>query len=142
MSQSRQHFTLTLLAGRYAVCQLEAGADLPGWASAGALFSVMRTPDELSVVCVESEVPSGVLSERGWRILKLHGPFPFGMTGVLASILVPLASAEIGIFALSTYNTDYVLVKEEQLGAALTALREAGHTVFGDAAHPAKSEDR
>lgn len=130
------NFTLTLLADRYAVCQLAADADLPGWASGGPFFSVMRTPDELSVVCAEASVPpAGVLAERGWRVLKLHGPFPFGMTGVLASILVPLAAVKVGIFALSTYNTDYVLVKEEQLDAALTALREAGHTVFDADTH-------
>lgn len=131
-------FTLSLLPDRYAVCQLEADAELPAWALTGPLSCTVRTPEELSVVCLESAVPvAGVLAERGWRALKLQGPFPFEMTGVLASVLAPLAAAGVGIFALSTYNTDYVLVKQDQLAAALEALQEAGHTVLGDDPHRA-----
>lgn len=114
---------------------MEAGAPIPAWAVRGEVFCVMRAHDELSIVCAEDHVPSdkvaGITAERGWRALRLHGPFPFGMTGILASVLNPLAAAGVGIFALSTYNTDYVLVKADQLGRALDALRGAGHTVHG-----------
>jgi len=94
----------------------------------------MRTQDELSIVCAENLVPQqgeGVLVERDWIALKLEGPFPFAMTGVLASFLRPLAEAEIPVFAISTFDTDYVLVKAESLKTALTALGAAGHQMMG-----------
>jgi len=94
---------------------------------AGNLFGVTRTSDELSIVCEESLVPDGVRAEQDWAALKLEGPFPFEMTGVLASFLDPLAAAKIPIFAMSTFDTDYVLVKREHLDAALQALAGAGH---------------
>ncbi|MDO4246361.1 MAG: ACT domain-containing protein, partial [Deinococcus sp.] len=90
-------------------------------------WSVTRTADELSVVCGAKQVPDNVQSSRGWAALKLHGPFDFGLTGVLASILDPLRDAGVGIFAVSTFDTDYVLVAHRDLPTALTALREAGH---------------
>ena len=93
----------------------------------GAVFSITRTADELSVVCESKYVPGSVKSEKGWRCFKLEGPFPFTMTGVLASVLEPLAKARVSIFAVSTYDTDYVMVKEKQLGKAEKALRAAGH---------------
>ncbi|GAB4474685.1 MAG: ACT domain-containing protein [Anaerolineae bacterium] len=98
--------------------------------SGGDFSSITRTPDELSVVCAEDNVPPGTRSEGGWCCLKLAGPFAFDMTGVLASILVPLAEAGIGILGISTFDTDYVLVKAEHLDAALDALERAGHQVL------------
>lgn len=88
-----------------------------------------RTIDELSVVCTETSVPPDVLSERGWRALKVQGPLDFSLTGVLAALTAPLAAAAIPIFALSTYQTDYVLVHGRDLTRASEALTEAGHTV-------------
>jgi len=102
---------------------------VPAWAANGNVYSVMRTPEELSIVCAEDSVPAGVRSEGGWIALKLEGPFPFAMTGVLTSFTVPLAEAAISLFALSTFNTDYVLVKHQQFDAALQALARAGHTL-------------
>ena len=119
--------TLSVLPGAYAVAQLDPLAPLPS--PAGALWSLTRTADELSLVCQESAVPDGAKVEGGWTALKLHGPFPFDLTGILTSVLEPLRDAEIGIFALSTFDTDYVLVKGERLSDALAALRGAGHTV-------------
>jgi hypothetical protein len=91
------------------------------------VFCITRTADELSVVCAEEHVPSGVQAEDGWNCIQLQGPFPFEMTGVLTSILNPLAAAGIGVFAMSTFDTDYVLVKADRLQAAQDALRLAGH---------------
>lgn len=91
---------------------------------------MLSTPDELSVVCLERNLPedrNGWLVESGWVALKLGGPFPFSLTGVLASFLDPLAKAGIPIFALSTFDTDYVLIKRETIPRALPALRQAGH---------------
>ncbi len=123
--------TLTLLPGRYAVCRLDADAAVPGWWDRGALASVTRTKDELSIVCDEAAAPEGPRVERGWRSFKFEGPFPFESTGILASVAGPLAAAEVGIFAFSTFDTDYVMVKERQLGAAVRSLRAAGHELIG-----------
>ncbi len=122
--------TLKKLDGRMAVCRLDPSSEVPGWATEAALFSVMRTPDELSVVCPERNVPLGVKSEAGWRVLALEGPFEFSAVGVLASVASPLAEAGVSIFALSTYDTDYVLVKEEGVDRAVSVLRERGHEVL------------
>jgi uncharacterized protein len=116
-----------VLPQRFAVCQLANDAPLPAWAIAGGIFSVMRNADELSIVCEEARVPAGNRIEQGWRALKLEGPFPFSMTGVLSSFLHPLGEAGISIFALSTFDTDYVLVKQDQLERALEVLERAGH---------------
>ena len=93
---------------------------------------MVRTRDELSIVCAEDRIPDGVRAERGWLALKLEGPFPFSMTGVLASFLQPLAEAQIPIFAISTFDTDYVLIKRETLEQAVVALGAAGHEKIGE----------
>ena len=124
--------TLSVLPSEYAVCQLPADQAIPAWASAGELFSVTRTPEELSIVCAASSVPAGVRHTAGWSALKLHGPFDFALTGILAGVLNPLHTAGVGIFALSTFDTDYVLVQAAQLGQAVSALRGAGHTVLDE----------
>jgi hypothetical protein len=120
---------LTVHPERYAVVRLDPDAPVPGWATAGAVSSVTRTASELSIVCREADVPAGVSAERGRRMLEVAGPLAFTLTGVLASLTVPLAAAEISLFALSTFETDYLLVQEHDLARASDALRRAGHTV-------------
>src|SRR6185437_6302828 len=100
--------------GTFAVCRLGADATIPPWATAGSFFSITRTADELSVVCNQDAVPEGVVSERGWRCLRVAGTMPFSVIGVLASLTVPLAQAGISIFAVSTFDTDYLLVKQAE----------------------------
>lgn len=121
--------TLSLLTPDYAVCQLPPDQPLPAWALAGEFWSVTRGVGELSVVCAASQVPDGVPAQAGWAALRLHGPFDFALTGILASVLNPLRDAGVGIFALSTYDTDYVLVPRARLAEAVAALHAAGHTV-------------
>jgi enamine deaminase RidA (YjgF/YER057c/UK114 family) len=115
---------LTVLPELLAVCRLAASDRVPSWALElhEGLVSITRTPDELSIVCPDEAVPPDVRVESGWRALKLPGPIPFDQVGVLASLLNPLAAAGIGIFAVSTYDTDYVLVKEADLERALAAV--------------------
>jgi uncharacterized protein len=121
---------LNLLEGRLVVCRLEPSAPVPGWAlSKGPLCSVTRTPDELSVVCGESAVPVGSRCDKGWRALQVKGPLAFSLTGILDALADPLARAEVSLFAVSTFDTDYVLVRETQLEEAMAALRDAGHTI-------------
>ena len=116
-----------ILPDRLAVCQLAAGTRVPEWALGGGFFCVAGAGDEVSIVCEERQVVDGVRVEKGWAGLKLEGPFPFTMTGVLASFLQPLAEAGIPVFAVSTFNTDYVLIKRTDLERAQKALGEAGH---------------
>jgi hypothetical protein len=120
---------LALLPGTFAVVRLAAGAAVPAWAWEGAVTSITRTPDELSIVCEADGVPGNVQAERGWRAMRVAGTIDFALTGILASVLSPLASAQVSIFAVSTFDTDYVLVREAALERALAALSGAGHRV-------------
>ena len=125
-------FTLTVQPGLLAICRLPADAAVPAETASSPLWSVIRTPDELSIVCGADDVPPGAITDGGWRALTLAGPFDLTTeVGVLVRVLQPLADAGVGIFALSTYDTDHVLVKDTNLTATVTALRGAGHTVAG-----------
>jgi hypothetical protein len=119
------------LDDRLAVCRLDQGNGIPSWAAGGGFFSFTHTPDELSVVCPESLVPECVRAERGWRALRVAGAIDLSLVGVLASLTAPLAEAGIGVFVLSTFDTDYLLVKEADLGRAIEALAAYGHVVHG-----------
>jgi uncharacterized protein len=119
---------LRILPGDYVVCRLDADAPWPDWA-AGEFVALSRTPDELSVVCEGRSVPAGVRREDGWRCLAAAGPLDFALVGVVAGMVGPLATAGISVFVVSTYDTDYLLVKAARLEAALEALRQAGHVV-------------
>ena len=123
---------LSLLPERYAVAQLAATSPLPAWWPSTGMRHAGWTDDELSLVCEEAHVPDDVRCQRGWRMFKLQGPFDFALTGILKAVLDPLAASGVGIFAISTFDTDYVLVQAEQLKAALHALRGHGHQVSGD----------
>ncbi|MCS7067020.1 MAG: ACT domain-containing protein [Meiothermus sp.] len=127
---------LHVLEDLYAVCQLEATASIPAWALGEGFLSISRSEEELTVVCLQNRVPPEVKAERNWRCLGLAGPFDFALTGILASVLNPLAKAGVGIFAVSTYNTDYVLLKHHQLEQAVAALEQAGHVVHAVALKP------
>jgi uncharacterized protein len=120
---------LKVIPGSFAVVQLPADAEVPSWAYGPGFFTVTRTDEELSVLCLADRVPEEQVGERGWACLQLVGPFEFSLTGILLSVLEPLAQAGVGIFAISTYNTDYVLVKHGQLATAVEALCGVGHIV-------------
>jgi uncharacterized protein len=123
--------TLVVLEGELAVARLAATDPVPAWATQGSLTSVARTAEELSVVCAAAAVPTNVQAERGWRCFRVAGRLDFALTGVLAAIAGPLAAAEVSLFAVSTYDTDYVLVREPSLAAAIECLKAAGHRVQG-----------
>jgi hypothetical protein len=121
--------TLFLVPQTFAICQFAPGTPFPEWVQTNSFFSVTSTSEELSLVCLMESLPSDVDADRDWRCFKLQGPIPFSLTGILNSLTMPLAQANLGIFAISTYDTDYVLVKQEVLPQALSALTEAGHTI-------------
>jgi uncharacterized protein len=123
---NRHQLKFRRLPGPYAIVRLAPEASVPDWATNGEFTSITRTAEELSVVCPADNVPSDVRSPHHWICLKLEGPFPFSQTGVLLSFIEPLSANDIPIFAISTYDTDYVLIPEEH-ARALEVLREAGH---------------
>jgi len=116
---------LSLLPDRMAICKLSPDADFPEWGRFGDISAFIQTHEEITVICSERFVPPDVKAERGWRVIKVQGPLDFTMVGVISSISAVLAQAKVSIFALSTYETDYFLVKEESLPAALSALEQA-----------------
>ena len=120
-----------VLEGTFAVCRLAPTVPVPEWSLRAGFFSITRTADELSLVCAETHVPTGIPAEYGWACLQLQGPFPFAMSGVLAAFIEPLADAGIGILAISTFDTDCVLVKTDRLAATIATLEQAGHTRTG-----------
>jgi hypothetical protein len=121
--------TLNILPDTFAVCRLDAEAALPPWAATSSFSSITRTDEEMSIVCLQSVVPDGIKCERDWRCFQVAGPIPFTMVGVLASLVQPLSEARISVFAISTFDTDYLLVKAADLARAIDALREAGFSL-------------
>jgi hypothetical protein len=122
---------LSALPKRYAVCRLDPNGHIPYWALLGEDFvSLTRTAEELSIICLEENVPAETKAERGWRCLKVDGAFAFTVAGVHASLAVPLAEADISVLAVATYDTDHILVKEEDLERALQVLARAGHEII------------
>lgn len=125
----RALLTLTVFPERYAICRLAPDAALPAWADGGAFVSITRTKDELSVVCLESNVPPDVVHAAGWRVLKCEGPLHFALTGIVSSLAEPLAEAQVAIFPIATHDTDYLLVKDPALADAIEVLSAYGHAV-------------
>ena len=118
------------MGGPYAIVRLAADASVPEWATNGEFTSITRTSEELSIVVPMENLPADVPSPHRWICLKMEGPFPFEMTGVLRSFIEPLSGNGIPVFAISTYDTDYVLIQEDWAGPAMDALRQAGHVLL------------
>ncbi len=114
--------TMKLLKEKYGVCRLDKTELIPKWAQNSEIFSITRTSDELSIVCIEDSIPNDIKCEKDWRILKIEGPLDFSLIGILASISTILAQKGISIFAISTYDTDYILVKNKDIDNAVESL--------------------
>lgn len=121
--------TLTLAPERFAVCRLAPDAPIPLLPMGGSLVALTITPDEISLVVPEEFAPPDARTEVGWRALRIAGPLDFSLTGVLSALIAPLAQAGVSVFAISTYDTDYVLVREATLATALDTLRDTGYTI-------------
>jgi hypothetical protein len=134
---------LELHATLLAVCRLPPDDAVPRWAAGTLqpLVSITRTASELSMVLPEAAVPLGVQAQPGWRALSVRGPLPFHLTGVLASLAEPLAEAGVPIFAISTYDTDWLLVGHDRLRDACVALQDAGHRIHDVAAPAGETSD-
>lgn len=121
--------SLLILEDKLAVCHLPPGSAVPPPGPEDSLYALVHTAEEVSLVCCSELVPIGAEVEYDWRAIKVQGPLDFSMVGVLVSLALPLSQQGVSIFAISTYETDYLLVKEIRLSAAVEALRAAGHTV-------------
>ncbi len=129
--------TMKLLKEMYSVCRLNKNDLIPSWATNGEFFSITKTEDELSIVCSQENLPHNmqyellnIQCEKDWRILKVEGPLDFSLVGILASISSLMAKEQISIFALSTYDTDYILVKETDIDVAINALLKSNYDVI------------
>jgi hypothetical protein len=125
----KQKYTLRILPDRFAISRLSPDASIPEWATQGEFCSITRTMDELSIVCRQMSVPEGLPIESDWRAFQIVGKIPLELIGVISELSYLLANAEVSIFVISSYNTDYILVKQHQLEIASRALRFAGHTI-------------
>lgn len=122
--------TMKLLKESLAVCRLEKDYKIPTFATKGEFFSITKTEDELSLVCSSINVPDNIKCEKDWRALKIEGPLDFSLIGVLSSISSILAESKVSIFAISTYDTDYILVKNKDLDNAIIALEQEHYNIL------------
>lgn len=124
------HVKLKELEGQYAISQLPGNTTVPDWWDGPGFCSVSRGDDELSIVCLEDRVPSGTMVDGGWTAFKFIGPFAFGETGIVLSVLQPLSENGLGIFVISTYNGDYLLLKQDDVDTGRRHLLAAGHSLI------------
>jgi hypothetical protein len=121
--------TFIILRETFAICRLDKDAPIPDWVFQGNLFSVTRTKDEFSIVCPQMNVPKGIICNQGWSCLKVKGPLDLSLTGIISLIAATLEKKGISLFSISTYHTDYVMVKEKDLERAIFAFTEAGQNI-------------
>ena len=123
---------LLLLPEHYAICRLAPASEFPMWGIGASLWSLTRTADETSLVCAESGMPAetgAVVVSRGWRALRVAGSMDLGMVGVMAQLSSALAAAGVAIFVIATYDTDYLLVRADDLDHSLATLESVGYAV-------------
>ncbi|KAJ53035.1 hypothetical protein BD780_000409 [Clostridium tetanomorphum] len=129
---SEKILTIKLLKEKFGVCRLNKEDLIPDWVKNGDFFSITKTLDELSFVCLESSIPNDIKSEKDWRILKIEGPLDFSLIGILSSISTILANKRISIFAISTYDTDYILIKNKDINTAVDALSKENYEIINE----------
>jgi len=125
-------FSCQVVKGRFGIYRMGPKEPIPTWALSARFFSITRTEQELSLVCEEDKVPPGINQESGWRCLRVVGPIPFSMVGVIASLTAPLAKQGVSVFVVSTFDTDYLLVKENQFESAINTLKSEGIPFLGE----------
>ena len=121
---------LQLLPGAYAVSRLDVGDKIPDWADGDGFVSISRGGGELSIVCLEGRVPAGTMSSAGWTAMRFLGPFAFDETGIVLAVVKPLTEGGIGVFVVSTYDEDHMLLKTADLPSAGELLTKAGHQLL------------
>ena len=129
MNTELHSITLEQASGEYAVSRLDAAAPIPAWADGDGFVSINRSRQELSIVCAAARVPPGTVSEKEWSCWRFVGPFAFGATGIVLSVVRPLSLCGLGVFVVSTYDGDHLLLKTPDLPAAVRLLNDAGHVL-------------
>ncbi|TGY43714.1 ACT domain-containing protein [Clostridium sartagoforme] len=122
--------TLKLLKDKYSVCRLDKNNEIPKWIFDEEIFSITKTEDELSIVCLQDKISNDIICEKDWKILKIEGPLDFSLVGILSKISTLMANNKISIFAISTYDTDYILIKEESVDKAIKVLESNSYSIF------------
>lgn len=122
--------TMKLLKDKFGVCRLNKNERVPEWAKNSEFYSITKTLDELSIVCSQDIIPSDIRCERDWRVFMVVGPLEFSLIGILAYISTILAQRGISIFAISTYDTDYILVKDKDIDHAIDALSNEKYEIL------------
>jgi len=125
-------FVISVLKDDYKVCRLNAFEGIPDGVLDTPLSSITRTAEELSIVCPNSVAPDQLKSEQKWKCLKIHGPLGFDEVGIISSLTKILADVDISVFVLSTFDTDYILVKRLNIDKAAKVLSEKGHELYFD----------
>lgn len=129
MSKVEKKLTLKLLKDKYSVCRLNKNDEIPKWIFDEEFFSITRTEDELSIVCLQDKIKKDIKCEKNWRVLKIEGPLDFSLIGILSKISTLMANNDISIFAISTYDTDYILIKEESINRAIEVLEKSNYSI-------------
>ena len=127
---SEKILTMKLLNEKFAVCRLNKNESMPEWVKNSSFYSITKTSDELSIVCSQDSIPSNIKCEKDWRILKVEGPLDFSLIGIISSINTILALKRISIFAVSTYDTDYILVKNKDIDNTILALSNERYEII------------
>lgn len=128
----KRKLKLSLLKDFYGICKLPCDSSIPDWAQKGSLYSITRTEKELTIVCPQGSIPMDIEYDGNWRGFRIDGSFDFSQIGVISCLAGPLARAGISIYVISTYDTDYVLVKEKNVEQAVTVLTDEGHLIIRD----------
>ncbi|MBX4261975.1 ACT domain-containing protein [Clostridium estertheticum] len=127
---SEKILTMKLLNEKFSVCRLNKNEQIPEWVKNSSFYSISKTSDELSIVCSQDIIPSNIKCEKDWRILKVEGPLDFSLIGIISSISTILALKRISIFAVSTYDTDYILVKNKDIDNTILALSNERYEII------------
>lgn len=132
MTLTTKRITLQPLPGTYTIARLPPDHPIPPWADGPGFVTLSRSPQELSITCLDARVPEGVQADRGWAALRFVGPFAFGETGIVLSVIRPLSENGVGIFVVSTFDGDHLLVQQADRARAWALLAGAGHVLLAE----------
>jgi hypothetical protein len=125
-------FVMSVLKDDYIICRLDAFEGIPEWIKDSPFYSITQTSEELSVVCEKNTAQQKLTCEEDWKCMRIHGPLGFSETGIISTLTSMLAQNDISVFVISTYETDYILLKKMNLAKAAKILTDAGHEVYYD----------
>ena len=120
---------LSVLPDNYSIYKFKSESEIPDWINSSDFYSVTKTKDEISVVGLQIDISINSICNRDWRVLKIAGPLDFSLIGIIADVSITLKNKNIPVFIISTYDTDYILIKQKDLTKGIKALKEKGHKI-------------